>query len=174
MSPPLRRTVGASGPVGARTPHAARARRHGGLRVAVVAVTVAVLGACGSQPAPGGPETPRPTPTSLELPSRDVPTTPSPAPSATDGAPGVAEAVTDLADHLGVDPADVTVVSREDVTWPDGSLGCPQPGVSYTMAQVPGSRLVLAAQGREFSYHAGREPVYRRCDRPSLAPGDTH
>src|SRR5690606_42132521 len=87
-------------------------------------------------------------------------------------APAVADAVADLAAHLGGDPADVTVVSLEDVTWPDGSLGCPKPGTSYTMAQVPGARLVLAAQGREFSYHAGREPVFVRCTAPSLAPSD--
>ena len=42
---------------------------------------------------------------------------------------------------------DVTVVSYEDVTWPDGALGCPEPGMSYTQALVPGARLVLEADG---------------------------
>lgn len=155
-----------------RRSNAAGGRPTTGLRAAAVAtLAVVVIGACGTQPEPGGQQTPEPT--SLELPTRGATTTPAPSPSAVD-APGVQDAVADLADHLGVDPGEVTVVSLEDVTWPDGSLGCPQPGMSYTMAQVPGSRLVLAAEGREFSYHAGREPVFQRCDRPSLAPSDTH
>ncbi|TNC17558.1 hypothetical protein FHE66_09720 [Georgenia sp. 311] len=142
-----------------------------GVRVAAVVALVVVLGACG-EASPAGPSatpTPTPTPTSLELPTGGA----TPTSPATD-APGVAAAVADLAEHLGVDPAEVVVVSLQDVTWPDGSLGCPQPGMSYTMAQVPGSRLVLAAQGREFSYHAGSEPVFTRCATPTLAPRDTH
>lgn len=166
------RGVQGPGPLRPRPARGAGGRRPGVVRVvAAAALAVVVLGACGTPQEPAGPETPAPTPTSLELPSRDG--TPSPAPSAPDPeAPGVADAVADLAAHLGVDPADVTVVSLEDVTWPDGSLGCPKPGTSYTMAQVPGARLVLAAQGREFSYHAGREPVFVRCTTPSLAPSD--
>ena len=33
----------------------------------------------------------------------------------------------------------------EAVTWADGSLGCPEPGMKYTMALVPGYRI---ASGR--------------------------
>ena len=141
-----------------------------GVRVAAVVALVGVLGACGEQAAPGPGATPTPAPTSLELPTSGA----TPSSPATD-APGVEAAVADLATHLGVDPGEVVVVSLEDVTWPDGSLGCPQPGMSYTMAQVPGARLVLAAQGREFAYHAGSDPVFTRCANPSLTtPRDTH
>ncbi len=37
-------------------------------------------------------------------------------------------AIADLASRLGVDESIVALVSQEEVTWPDGSLGCPQPG----------------------------------------------
>ncbi|WP_324650386.1 hypothetical protein [Georgenia sp. H159] len=121
----------------------------------------------GSTTSPAGPTTPGATgsvpPSSPELPS--PPTTPRPDPSATT-TPQVEAAIADLADHLGLAAADIAVVSHEDVTWPDGSLGCPSPGTSYTQALVPGARLVLAAEGREYSYHAGRDGEFRRCDNP--------
>lgn len=132
-------------------------------RTAALAVVVLLLTACGGEPSPG--ETPRETPSSHELPA---PTTPAPSGSAVERTPQVDAAVEDLAAHLGVEPAEVTVVSHEDVTWPDGSLGCPRPGTSYTQAQVPGARLVLAADGREFSYHAGRSGDFTRCASPRL------
>ncbi|HUR89140.1 MAG TPA: hypothetical protein VMZ74_08640 [Ramlibacter sp.] len=46
------------------------------------------------------------------------------------------------------------VVEVERVTWRDGSLGCPQKGMGYTQALVPGWRVVLAAGSREFLYHS--------------------
>lgn len=135
-----------------------------GRRAATLAVVVLLLAACGDQPEPA-----TQPPSSHELPGA-TPTTPPPSSPAVELTPQVEAAVADLAAHLGVDPAEVTVVSHEDVTWPDGSLGCPQPGMSYTMAQVPGSRLVLAAEGQEFSYHAGRSGDLARCDSPRLGP----
>jgi hypothetical protein len=39
------------------------------------------------------------------------------------------------------------VVSVEDVMWPDGALGCPEPGRMYTQALVPGQRVRIAAPG---------------------------
>jgi len=46
------------------------------------------------------------------------------------------------------------LVELQRVTWRDGSLGCPQPGMAYTQALVPGWRIVLAAGSRSFEYHA--------------------
>lgn len=67
----------------------------------------------------------------------------------------VARAKADLAAHLGIDEAEVTVVSSEEVTWPDGSLGCPKPGRFYTQAVVKGTRTVLEAKGARYNYHSG-------------------
>lgn len=68
---------------------------------------------------------------------------------------GIVEAVTvDAAKRSGVAREDIVVESAESVTWADGSLGCPEPGASYTMALVPGYRVKLLAAGRSLDYHA--------------------
>lgn len=63
-------------------------------------------------------------------------------------------AVSDAARRASVDRTAVRVVSAEAVTWRDGSLGCPQPGMAYTDALVPGYRIVLEAGGRTLEYHS--------------------
>lgn len=47
------------------------------------------------------------------------------------------------------------LVSAERVTWPDGSLGCPRPGMAYTMALVPGYRIRIRSGAAILDYHAG-------------------
>jgi hypothetical protein len=71
-------------------------------------------------------------------------------------------AMTDLAGRLGVAADSIDVVSVEEVTWPDGSVGCPQPGMRYTQALVNGSRIVLRVDGVDYQYNSGggREPFY--------------
>lgn len=78
----------------------------------------------------------------------------------------VALARADLADRLGVAPATIELVERSEVTWRDGSLGCPQPGMAYTQALVNGSRIVLRHAGVDYHYHSGRgrQPFY--CAKP--------
>jgi hypothetical protein len=69
----------------------------------------------------------------------------------------------------------VRVLVAEAVTWNDGSLGCPRPGVMYTMALVPGYRLVYAvvvgAGERQYAYHAGRNGNFQFCERPQAPTG---
>jgi hypothetical protein len=60
-----------------------------------------------------------------------------------------AQAVADLADQLGVDPTSIEVIVDEQVTWRNGSLGCPEPGMVYTQALVDGYRIVLRVSGVE-------------------------
>ncbi len=69
--------------------------------------------------------------------------------------PVVERARADLATRLGVEESVIEVVSAELVTWSDGSLGCPQPGMMYTQALVEGSRVVLGSEGTLYPYHAG-------------------
>lgn len=84
----------------------------------------------------------------------------------------MAAATADLQQRLGVSENPVVVVS-EMVTWRNGSLGCPQPGKSYTQALVPGYRIVLELNGTRYHYHgaADQPPFY--CAGPSdpLPPG---
>lgn len=101
------------------------------------------------------------------------------APPATESKPGatprepsdhpnplVRKAVDDLAGRLDITVGEVTVVGIESVTWPDGSMGCPQPGMSYTQALVDGSRIELQVAGTTYWYHSGgvRDPFL--CENP--------
>jgi hypothetical protein len=81
--------------------------------------------------------------------------------------PNVAIAMTDLVARFGVAADGIKVVSVEEVTWSDGSLGCPLPGMRYTQALVNGTRIVLESDGRSYQYHSGpnREPFY--CANPA-------
>jgi len=63
-------------------------------------------------------------------------------------------ALADASRRTGLVPGDLKVISADAVTWPDGSLGCPQPGRMYTQASVPGFRVRIGAGGRVLDYHA--------------------
>lgn len=69
--------------------------------------------------------------------------------------PQVRSAIEDLAGRETISPADVEVVSVEEVVWPDSSLGCPQPGMRYRQVLQDGMRIILRANGREYDYHSG-------------------
>lgn len=86
----------------------------------------------------------------------------------------LAPALADASRRSGVAEQDLVIVKSLRVTWPDGSLGCPEPGMSYTQALVPGWQLVIRAGERTFDYRAadrgrfmlcppgrGRDPVLR-------------
>jgi hypothetical protein len=82
------------------------------------------------------------------------------------------QAVADLAARQGVDPSTISTVSFEEVTWRDGSIGCPQPDMNYTQALVPGIRLVLELNGRRYEYHAGGERTIFLCEKPEPPVGE--
>ena len=113
-------------------------------------------------------EDPKTAPTTISPPEEPVT---QPTVSHPDG--DVATAMTDLVSRANVAPDDITVVSAEEVTWRDGSLGCPLPGMRYTQALVNGRRIILETGGAQYHYHSGpdRDPFY--CANPSdPAPGE--
>jgi hypothetical protein len=120
-------------------------------RILPLAALLAVLAACGAGPEP---ETADTTTLSTAPPTTESDTSTMPG-NPQDQLPIVAPAVSDLADRLGAPPEDIEIVSAEEVTWPDGSLGCPEPDMSYTQALVDGSKVVLRYEDRVFVYHAG-------------------
>ncbi len=61
--------------------------------------------------------------------------------------------VADAARRFGVAQSGVVLTRAERVTWNDGALGCPQPGMGYSQALVPGYRVVARAAERELIYH---------------------
>jgi hypothetical protein len=83
--------------------------------------------------------------------------------------PLVTAAVEDLAGRLGIEPDAVTVVAAQAVTWSDGSLGCPEPGMMYTQVLVDGTLVVLEAGGRRYEYHGG-DPL-SLCENPKPPTG---
>lgn len=80
--------------------------------------------------------------------------------------PEINDAKGDLAGRLAVAPATIEVARAERVTWPDGSLGCPRPGMLYTQALVRGYFVQLHANDRHWNYHGGRGGPPHYCDSP--------
>lgn len=78
----------------------------------------------------------------------------------------VQQVVDDAAERAGIDPNAVEVVLAEAVTWSDGSLGCPKPGMAYTQALVPGYRVVVEAGGEQMSFHASKSGDFAFCEDP--------
>jgi hypothetical protein len=69
--------------------------------------------------------------------------------------PWIDEAVDDLATRLGVEASAVSVSAAVLVTWPDSSLGCPQPGMEYLQVLTDGAIIELATGDVIYRYHAG-------------------
>jgi hypothetical protein len=107
---------------------------------------------------------------SLEIPIPSQAAEPS---GGADGLPtGMIEDVLALAEaETGVDPSEIEVVVAEAVTWSDGSIGCPEEGMAYTQALVPGYRVVLNIAGEELAFHAAENGEFSPCRTP-VAPLD--
>jgi hypothetical protein len=69
----------------------------------------------------------------------------------------------DAAQRVGVALDDVKILAVDSVTWADGSLGCPEPGMMYTQALVRGSRIRVDAGGTTLVYHAGSRHTFVHC-----------
>lgn len=62
-------------------------------------------------------------------------------------------AIADLAGRLNLAAEQITVVEVERVTWPDASLGHPEPGKVYAEMRVAGYKVILEANGAQYEYH---------------------
>ena len=141
-------------------------------------------------PLPHG-QSPLPTPTdATETQPGEQPTKPGPVEIVPPGqdpskpAPLTGEVPQDLLEAVFDDLLERLEVSREAieveeagaVVWRDGSLGCPQPGMMYTMALVPGYRIVLKVGDETFDYHASERGHFLLCEgglaQEPLPPGD--
>lgn len=76
----------------------------------------------------------------------------------------VAQARQDLSARLGVAENSIATVLAEFVTWPDSSLGCPRPGMSYLQVLTDGARIRLQAGGAVYEYHSGPTGVPFLCE----------
>jgi hypothetical protein len=71
--------------------------------------------------------------------------------------PQLVAARRDLAGRIGVTEREILFVSADSKTWSDASLGCPEPGMQYAQAQVPGWVLTFRQGERLFTYHTDLE-----------------
>ena len=72
--------------------------------------------------------------------------------------------VADLATRLDVPAESIAILKGVPVTWNDGSLGCPEPGMAYAQVLSDGYWVVLEADGRRYSYHANSRGGFRLCE----------
>jgi len=101
-----------------------------------------------------------------------TPTGPSEGTSGGEQSPQVEQAIADLAGRLEIAAGEIEVVTVEPVTWPDASLGCPQPGMAYAQVQQDGLLIRLQAGDRVYEYHSGgmRDPFL--CEQVEVPPGE--
>ncbi|MGE5337867.1 MAG: hypothetical protein ACM3PU_08555 [Gemmatimonadota bacterium] len=75
----------------------------------------------------------------------------------------VRSALAHAARTSGLAPSALVVESAIRVIWPDGSLGCPEPGMVYTQALVPGYRIRIRAGDALLDYHASARGELTLC-----------
>ena len=151
------------------------------MAVAVLAVTLAVA-ACGAEDTDAptttvGDQTQDGDVTSTTLPDRTT-RDPSDLPERVPGDSGgatvtgevpaeyLAAVVDDAAERAGVDPSAVTVITAQEMIWPDGSLDCGEPGGVYTHAQVPGYWVIVEASDVGFDYRLTGSGAFMLCTSP--------
>ncbi len=125
------------------------------LLLAAIVTLAAVAAACtGAPPSTPVPSTP---PASVTPVPGDIETVPQ----------GILDAVlADAATRTGSAVDDIVVLTAKAVTWPDGALGCPQPGFMYTQALEPGYQVVLDATGTRLDYRTGSAGMPILCENP--------
>lgn len=89
-----------------------------------------------------------------------------------EGVPGAAWAaiLADLERRTG-SATEPDVVSAEEVTWNDGSLGCPEAGQTYTQALVDGYHIVVELDGERYDYRVGSGSSVKLCEGGPLEGG---
>jgi hypothetical protein len=99
--------------------------------------------------------------------------TPIPTPSNQSLQKLVTQAKDDLAKRLNIATDQIDLIELQSVVWPDGSLGCPQPGMGYIQVQVDGLLIRLRVGGRIYEYHSGGNRLPFLCEQPAgSAPGE--
>ena len=108
--------------------------------VAIMALTVCLLLACGGGPAPelaNSHEEAKPVATVLPQTLTDL----------------QAAAREVLAERLSVSADTLALVSDEEVQWSDAALGCPEEGMMYAQVITPGYRITFSYEGDHYEVH---------------------
>jgi len=143
--------------------------------ISLAMIASAILAACGAPSTPAAPPTQPPVPTTkpsaptstpfvspLESPLSPLETPAGPSsgliskPSAEQWANAPQAALSArqaLVEQLKIDPDTITLVSVEQVDWPDACMGVQTPGVMCAQVIVTGYRVVMEAQGNLYEFH---------------------
>ncbi len=71
--------------------------------------------------------------------------------------------VADAAKRFNVAESAIVLVRAQQVTWSDGSLGCPEAGMKYTQNLVPGYVIAAQSSAGELLYHTDTREQARSC-----------
>lgn len=145
------------------TRHRPSLRYHRGMMAVRVTLLAAlgVVGGCSASSSGG--ESGSLTPASVQ-PTQVPDGSPASSPGAIDLPASVIDPVAaDIARVAGVPVDQVTVVSAESITFPDGSLGCAVPGMTYIQIQLDGYKIVAEAAGKTYDYRGTGPGTFRQC-----------
>ena len=141
------------------------------MRVVIIAL---VLAACAGSPGAGGPtdslpSTTGPTSTTAAVPiPPTLPSIPVEPPVTGETPASILDPILDdAAGRTGVPVDDLVVVRSQFVEWPDGSLGCPEPGMLYPQVITDGYWVQVDADGESLDYRAGTSGHFRLCETPA-------
>lgn len=123
-----------------------------------------------------------PSPNSTEV--VDVPPLASPTPESSEqgDAPPmlsptlqklITTATEDLAKRFSITSDQIQLQEALEMTWPDSSLGCPNPSSMYMQVLTPGYLIRLQAPGGIFEYHTDKRGAVVYCENPSPLPLDS-
>jgi hypothetical protein len=129
--------------------------------VPAIALATLLLAACATSL--GSPDGRATAPTRSVPPLATVPA--SDAPVIGEVPAGIlAGVLADAAERAGAAEDDIEIVEAVAMTWSDGSLGCPEPGMLYTQALVDGYQVILDAGGEELDYRITADGGFRLCE----------
>ena len=132
------------------------------LRMAIVILAL-TLAACTAQSTT--------VPAVLATPTQSAVAQPTPTHIPVDLTPAQRAAIASLSQSLGMPAPQISVVSTEAVTWPNGCLGVQRIGVLCTLNQVPGFRIVLGAGGKQYELHTNQDGSVIAPEQAIEAPG---
>jgi hypothetical protein len=64
-----------------------------------------------------------------------------------------------VAAQINLTPGAIQVQQVQAMVWSDTSLGCPNPGATYTSGQIDGYRIVLAVADQRYIFHTDFDRV---------------
>lgn len=84
----------------------------------------------------------------------------------------ITTATEDLAKRFNIASDKIQVKEALVITWPDSSLGCPNPSSAYIQVMTPGYLIRLQASDRTYEYHTDTRSQVVYCENPAPLPLD--